>query len=237
MKINIIRIRDMSIEKLLNEDLEIFRIILNSEEIFKKSWEYIKYRPGEILCEYGYECKYFYVILSGFVNIYHTSEKGKTYSQSVYGKGYYIGELELFTNKPFICGVETMTGTEIIRISKDIFLKWTRSDMNILYYLMKTLCDSSYTLSEKASYDTLYSLKFRICDYLIDCKKNPDYYKHYKIFLSKKYLSERFVVTTRSINRILKELYDKSLIDFESNYIKIIDLKGLEEEREKERFM
>ncbi|SHK29748.1 Crp/Fnr family transcriptional regulator [Paramaledivibacter caminithermalis] len=227
----------MKLEKILDKDLEIFNIVLSASDEIKNKWEYVIYEANETICEYGEVCKYFYVVVSGFVNIYHTSEKGKTYSQSVYEKGSYIGELEIFTDKPFICGVEAMTTTEIIRLKKDVFLKWVKGNNDILYYLMKTLASSTYKLSEKASYDTLYCLKFRVCEYLIECMENENYYKNYKIFLNKKYLSEKFVVTTRSINRTLKELFDREIIEIDGDYIKIKNFKKLIEEKEKARYL
>lgn len=227
----------MNLEKLLDDDLELFKIVLDAKDEIKNQWEYVVYEANETICEFGEPCEYFYIVVSGFVNIYHTSEKGKTYSQSIYEKGSYIGELELFTDKYFICGVEAMTTTEIIRLKKEVFLKWIKGNNDILYYLMKTLANSSYELSQKASYDTLYCLKFRICEYLIECMKNENYHNHYKIFLNKKYLSEKFVVTTRSINRTLKELCDKGAIKIDGIYIKIIDLKKLIEEKEAARFL
>lgn len=227
----------MRIEEILSNDLEIFNIVLSSDEEIKRKWEYVVYKANETICEFGESCDYFYIVVSGFVNIYHTSEKGKTYSQSVYERGSYIGELEIFTGKPFICGVEAMTTTELIRLKKDIFLKWVRRNHDILYYLMKTLANSTYQLSQKASYDTLYSLKFRVCDYLIECTTNENYYNNYRIFFNKKYLSEKFVVTTRSINRILKELCDQKIIKMDGNHFKIINLEKLIEEKEKARFL
>jgi len=130
-----------------------------------------------------------------------------------------------------------MTDISLIRMEKSLFLDWVKNDLQVLYYLMNTLCKNTYKLSKKASDDTLYSLKFRICDYLIQCKENEDYYRNYKIFLSKEHLSEKFVVTKRSINRILKEFSDKGLIDIESSYIKIKDLNGIISERESERYL
>lgn len=177
------------------------------------------------------------MIVEGHANIQHTSEKGKTYSQSIYGPGTYFGELEIFGGKPFVCSIEAMTDLTLIRLERQYFLKWIKEDNPFLFYLMKTLCESSYDLSLKASQDTLYSLTFRICDYLIECKQKDLNDQHANVFLSKKYLSEKFVVTKRSINRALKELQDKGLIEINDVYIEIIDLQGLIALREQTRYL
>ena len=75
-----------------------------------------------------------------------------------------------------------------------------------------------------------------MCDYLINCSRDEFLSKNPHIFLSKKYMSENFVVTKRSINRVLKELRDKGLIEESEKEIKVLDVDGLEREREIERF-
>ena len=55
--------------------------------------------------------------------------------------------------------------------------------------------------------------------------------------ISKKYLSEHFVVTQRSINRVLKELAEKHLILNGENTIKILNVEGIRDEIEREKIL
>lgn len=227
----------MNLNQLLTNASEINQYILNSSETYREKWTVHQFKTEDIVCEVGESYPYFFVIVEGHANIQHTSEKGKTYSQSIYGPGTYFGELEIFGGKPFVCSIEAMTDLTLIRLERQYFLKWIKEDNPFLFYLMKTLCESSYDLSLKASQDTLYSLTFRICDYLIECKQKDLNDQHANVFLSKKYLSEKFVVTKRSINRALKELQDKGLIEINDVYIEIIDLQGLIALREQTRYL
>jgi len=45
-------------------------------------------------------------------------------------------------------------------------------------------------------------------------------------------LSEQFVATTRSINRILKQLKEKDIIDIKNKSIIVKDLEGLKREED-----
>jgi len=227
----------MNLNDLLNEEVEINRYVLGSAEKYLTKWEVQKYHKNDQICEFGVVYEYFYIIIDGYANIQHTSEKGKTYSQSIYGPGTYFGELEIFGGKPYVCSIDAMSDVTLIRLERSVFLKWIGEDNGFLFYLMKTLCESSYELSLKASQDTLYSLTFRICDYLIECKENDNSNEHSDVFLSKKYLSEKFVVTKRSINRILKELQDQNLIRIKESHIEVLDLKGLIALREQTRYL
>ncbi|WXR62441.1 Crp/Fnr family transcriptional regulator [Peptostreptococcaceae bacterium AGR-M142] len=221
---------------LLKGDYPIFKLIKNSKQEILNKWEVLNYKQDDVICKYNEVYEYFYVLLKGSINIYHTSEKGKTYSQSVYYEGSYFGELEIFENLPYVCEIKAITDVMLIRLQKKYFNKWIQDDNDITIYLLKSLCKSSYMLSKKAIEDTLYSLKFRICDYLIKEYEERKKKKFKKFYISKDLLSQNFVVTRRSINRILKDLHDKDLINVDLDKIEILDIKELIKERESQRY-
>lgn len=104
-------------------------------------------------------------------------------------------------------------------------------DRHFSIYITKTLCNNFYNLSKLAGDNTLYSLKYRICNYLlyrVDTGIKTD--KVIKIEVNKEQLSEQFAVTSRSINRVLKQLKESKIITVDNNYINIIDLEGLKNE-------
>lgn len=196
-----------------------------------KRWERKDYAKGEVICQQDMKYEYFYIIIDGYVNICRTAENGRKHSQSIYKKGDYFGELEIFDMKPYICSVEALTDTKTIRIKREYFLQWISSDLNFALYITRTLCDSFYKLSKLAGENTLYSLKYRMCNYLLyetDTKCNKDLSLGIKI--DKEQLSEQFGVTSRSINRVLQQLKENGLIDVSNNTIFIRDIDSLREE-------
>lgn len=222
---------------------EIINIIENNEAIYEilkycpyeilKSWKIKKYTKNSIILNQGEIYDSFYIIAQGIADIYIMAENGKRYSQATYNKGYFIGELEIFDKVPFSCFIEAMTDVTLLEINRENFLKWLDLDKNISSYITRTLCRQFYNLSKKAGSDTLYTLKQRICQYLISCsgKINKS-----EIELNKEKLSEQLAVTQRSINRVLKELKEKDLIDIKTNSIVILDLQSLKEEEEISRY-
>lgn len=221
---------------LLTKEHPIYKVILESPKEFQDKWEVLRFEPEDVICKYNEVYEYFCVIISGSINIYHTSEKGKTYSQSVYEEGRFFGELEIFNSVPYVCEIKAMTPVTMIRLKKQHFEKWLEADNNATLYILKSLCQASYALSKKAIEDTLYSLKFRICDYLIHSYLQRKTKTFKKVYVSKEHLSEQFVVTRRSINRILKEISDKGYINVERDKIEIVDIDSLIKERESERY-
>ncbi len=215
-----------------DKNKEILKYVFKYKKL--DDWKVLHYIKNEVICYQGDIYPYFYVILNGKTNIYHTSEKGKSYSQSVYREGDYFGELEIFDLKPYVCQIEAIEDTTVMRLERNFFLKWIEEDKDINLYILRSLCDNFYYLSEKAINDTLYSLKYRVCVYLLDsCVRDCKY----EVKISKKYLSEQFVVTQRSINRILKELAEKKLIVNGENTIQILDIEGIKKEIELEKML
>lgn len=226
----------MKMETLIESNATIKEILKNCPYDVFRRWEVKDYLKGQIVCQQDMYYDYFYIILEGYANIYITAENGKKYSQSIYKKGDYFGELEIFEQKPYICSVEALTDIKVLRLNRKIFLEWIDKDRSFLLYITKTLCSSFYKLSKKAGEDTLYSLKYRVCNYLVYClDKGIKRGNAIEVKVKKEQLSEQFVVTQRSINRILRYLKEKGIIDVDNKSILVIDVGKLKEEEELSR--
>ena len=223
----------MDIISIMESNIDIKNILKECPYDILSRWEIKEYSKGEIICYQDEKYEFFYIIVKGYVNISLAGENGKRYSQAIYKKGDYFGELEIFDNKPYICSIEAIEDVEIIRIDRKDFLEWIHRDKYFLLHLTKTLCDSFYKLSQVAGENALYSLRYRICNYLLykldsGTKSNQGI----KLVIDKEHLSERFAVTPRSINRILRQMKKQGLIDVSNDYIYIVDIEGLGEEEE-----
>ena len=174
-------------------------------------------------------------MVDGLLNVYTMAKNGKMYSQAVYQRGNFIGELEIFDKRPFICFIESLSPVKLLELDRESFLEWIKHDSNLSNFILRTICELFYKLSEKASQDTLYPLKHRICDYLISrVKQMPG--KNLGILIDKEVLSNQMAVTQRSINRVLSELKKKGIIDVNNNIINIHDLEALKKEAENDSY-
>ena len=226
----------MDIIKIMESNVDIKNILKECPYDILSKWEIIEYPKEEVICYQGEKYEFFYIIIKGYVNISLVGDNGKKYSQAIYKKGDYFGELEIFDNKPYICSIESIEDVQVIRIARKDFLEWIQSDKYFLLHLTKTLCDSFYKLSQVAGENALYSLRYRICNYLLykldsGSKSNQGI----KLVIDKEHLSERFAVTPRSINRILRQMKKQGLIDVSNDHIYIVDVEGLREEEQESR--
>jgi CRP-like cAMP-binding protein len=188
---------------------------------------------GSIICRQGERYDLFLVIVEGYINIYYMAENGKKYIQSIYKEGNFIGELEIFDGKPYICFVESLSDSKLLQLNQQHFLQWLSLDRYAHSFITKEICRQFYDLSQKAAEDTLYSLKKRICNYLLSYCLNKNDSIPIKINLEKEQLSEMFAVTSRSVNRILKYLKEEGTIEikFDSIIIKSPSLLLKEEKK------
>lgn len=195
------------------------------------------YTGGQIIFNQGetYDC--FCIIINGLADIYITAENGKRYSQAIYKKGDFIGELEVFERRPFVCFVEALTDLELLMLDRKSFLLWLELDKNINTYVMRLMSSQFYKLSKKAGDDNLYSLKYRLCNYFLSYIENQSSQpEEITVKVMKPQLSKQFGVTERSINRILKSLKEKDVLKMNSQSVVIKDVQKLKSELNPGRF-
>ena len=107
-------------------------------------------------------------------------------------------------------------------------VKWIRMDNNFNEYMIRTLCSNSYRMCANMGQNTLYTLKQRICQYLVG---NAGADGKLRFVVSSEILSQKMAVTQRSVNRVLKQLKEQGLIELNKGNIAIKDYDALNRER------
>lgn len=219
------------LQEIINSNPELFEIFKHCSYEILKCWEIKKYKEQEFVYHQGDISDILSVIVDGYVDVYVIGENGKKYSPRIMGKGNFIGEMEIFDQRPIICYVQALTDLTLLQIKRDDFVRLLELDRNLCLYMIKhayhMFCDYSLKIHE----DNLYTLKVRLCNYLLALsKQKTDDQNVYTINCNKELLSERFAVTQRSINRILQYLKEKKIIEIKRDQILIVDIEKLKEE-------
>ena len=116
----------------------------------------------------------------------------------------------------------------MLELDRTYFVKWIRMDNNFNEYMIRTLCSNSYRMCSNMGQNTLYTLKQRICQYLVG---NAGADGKLRFVVSSEILSQKMAVTQRSVNRILKQLKEQGLIELNKGNIAIKDYDALNRER------
>lgn len=219
---------DQNLEKLvelLEKDREIFQMLRQCPYEILRRFEVKDYEADQFVLNQGEIHNRFYIIASGYVDIYVESTHGKRYLLCTYMKGDYIGELEIFKQTGYISRIQSRGKVRILELDRTFFLQWIRTDKNFNEYMIRTLCDNSYRMCLNMGENTLYTLKQRICQYLL---RNMEMDAKF-VMISSEVLSQQMAVTTRSVNRVLKQLREQGFIELEKGKISICDQQALED--------
>ncbi|SHJ76108.1 Crp/Fnr family transcriptional regulator [Hespellia stercorisuis] len=218
----------MDVLEALERDKKIYDIFKNCPYEILRTIQLKRYKAGKFVLEQGVVHDTFYIIVEGCADIYVESEHGKKYYLNTYEKGQYIGELEIFDRVPYMSRIESKGEVVVLEVGRENCLKWIRSDQNFSEYILHTLCRGTYRTYQNMGDNSLYTLKQRICQFLID---NTDDEGHFHVPLHTETLSERMAVTPRSVNRILKQLRDDDVIEINKTMVTIKNYDQLLEER------
>lgn len=215
--------------EVLERDKRIYEIIKGCPYEILKYLKLKKYQEGEFILEQGEVYNTFYIIVEGYADIIVESSQGKKYYLCTYGKGQFLGEMEMFEQRPYMSRIEARGPVITLELGREYYLKWLESDRNFNQYILRTLCSESYQTMTKMGNNALYSLKQRICQFLIE---NTNEKGKASMPLSAEQLSERMGVTARSVNRVLKELKDQNILEIHKSNVIIKDYKQLLRERD-----
>jgi CRP-like cAMP-binding protein len=221
------------LQKIIDANPELYPLFRGCPYEILGHWQINEYRAGTVICYQGEIIERMYIIINGYADIYYLAENGKKYSLITLKNGDVIGEIEILDKRPYSANMEAYSDLKTIEITRDYFLKWMEMDRNINLNITRILSSRFYHLVLKAGNDTLYTLKNRLCAYLISRgKQMSKEAENAEIKLEKEKLSEEFAVTLRSINRILHGLQNKNIVELKGDTILIKDFEKLAEEEE-----
>lgn len=163
-----------------------------------------------------------YIIKKGKVKVYSLSPTQVKYLEKIYCEYNLFGELEIFVNKPILNYVEAMEHCEVIKISRDTFIEWIKYDSDFSLYIHVQLSTKMYHTSVNSKTNVSYPLKARFIFFIWN------FLNEHKIDnVHKDILVEGVGSNIRSINRIIKELVNESIIEYNKGFIKVKDMDKL----------
>jgi CRP/FNR family transcriptional regulator len=111
-----------------------------------------QYRKNEIIFEEGSLVRFFYLIISGKVEMFCLSDEGKEFTLGVFHDLDSFGEPPLFLNLPYPASARAKEDIEILRLSKDKFLDLLEKKKDLKDYFLKVFARRIYskTLSQNS---------------------------------------------------------------------------------------
>ncbi len=95
----------------------------------------------EIIIDQDKRYSHVFFIKKGIVKVYLSDEKGKDFIQEFLGEGMEFGEIEVFTEKPSFCCIESITTLKVYKISFTDFNELLEKDKKFNRLIMKAFAD------------------------------------------------------------------------------------------------
>ncbi|TAI48848.1 Crp/Fnr family transcriptional regulator [Flagellimonas allohymeniacidonis] len=157
------------------------------------------FKAKQLILEQDRRYNTVYVIKKGIAKCYITDENGKEFIQEFLGAGMEFGELEVFSEKMTICSVSSVSELETYTFSHRIFNELLEKDPKFNKMVMKALADKIRYKAPRHSYQHSYPIE----DNILRLKRT---FPEFTDVLPKKDIANYIGITTRSLNRALKDL-------------------------------
>jgi len=186
------------------------------QTIFQKS------DPGDCL----------YAIVSGRVGITTESEAGKAILLNMLKPGEVLGEIALLDGKERTANAVALERSDLLRIDRADFMPFLERHPRLAIRLMGVLCDrlrwTSDIIEDTMFLDIPHRLAKRLMTLASQFGRSTEEGLLIDIRLSQEKLGQMLGSTRESINKGLKLLEHKGLIEMAGGYIRVIDQTALE---------
>lgn len=188
----------------------------------------VDFPSGTVIIEQGALPEYVYFLKAGEARVYTLTLNGSSYLEHIYAAGEVFGEFEALNRRPYLSSVLASSRCEVVRVANEDFLRWIQLDAAFGLFISQQLADKMYAACLDAVVNIAYPLRYRVLYFLWNVAQNGG------SSIRKADVIAGLGSNERSVNRIVKDLVNALLIDYQDGIISIPDLDDLV--REMKRF-
>lgn len=189
------------------------------------------YRKGDILFIEGEKVQGIYFVCSGLVKLSIYSPDRQAVTVAVANPGDVLGLKALLSGKPHNLTAEVAEPSQLCFIRKDDFLEFLGRNGDVSLRLSQKLANCLYDAYLRMRELTKDS-QTRLVDFLLRVSpsrsKPSEKFMTYEINISQEELAEEIGTSRRNLNRALRYLKEKRIIECHRRSIKVIDRSALE---------
>jgi CRP-like cAMP-binding protein len=187
-----------------------------------------EFSKDEIVAFEGDECDSISIILNGAVELQNMFPSGKIMTIATLEANDIFGEGLLFTKEHlYPVSVVAAKKSTIMFITKPDIVHVLTHHPIVLDNFLSLLSNKLFMMNKKVKILSFENIRQKICDFILKEYKHQGN-KMIKIPMSKKTMAEHMAVQRPSLSREFIKMKDEGLIDFDKDYIKILDLEGIE---------
>lgn len=213
----------MIVKDIINSIPDVERILSTIPMEIKNRLVVKRFPPETTIVRKDEELKRVYLICQGIIRVINEFSTGDQYIFTDLEAVAFIGDMEVLANEDKIaCNNKTITECISIEMSRHDFMECFTSNQefsnSVAIMLAKKLYPRSYFNGE----NIFYSLTYNIASFLIKyVSKNIQNRAYAKIPFTRQELADRFGVSERAVNRVIKKMKEDNLISINKGKIHI----------------
>ncbi|MEF9990695.1 MAG: Crp/Fnr family transcriptional regulator [Romboutsia sp.] len=197
-------------------------------DFFKDTnYNIIKYNKNDIIALEDSPCTKVGLVLDGHVDIKRILTSNNVIHLSSFTRGNLFGEVIAFSNATkYPATVISTTPSTIMFIGKTDFIDFCTKYPIFLEMFLNELTNKIINLNKSITGLSLGSIRQKVSNFLINEHKSQDS-MFIRLNMTKQKLAESIGVPRPSLSRELINMKEIELIDYSKDFIKILDLDGL----------
>ncbi len=188
-------------------------------------------KPGQTLFHKGDEGTALYIVRRGTIKIVLPSRIGDEIIVTILPEGEFFGEMSLLDGEPRSADAIAIDASEVLVLRRTDFLHFLQSNINaikaILSLLSKRLRSTDEMLEDTCFLNISIRLAKKLVELAISHGRKAEDGIHIDLPLTQKELGDMVGATRESINKELRTLKEKQIIQMTGNHIQILDLQKL----------
>ncbi|WLD94763.1 Crp/Fnr family transcriptional regulator [Alkalihalobacillus sp. AL-G] len=191
-----------------------------------------EYKKHEILFHFGFPVDRIYLVKSGRIRLFLTSDDGKEKAIAIIGKNGLLGESCTYHEQTYICSAITATSATVIELKPATFHEVVFRNPRYTEQVLELMSAKIRLLTMQSLYLSFGSPLQRMCDALVHLgltygKKLDDDRILITISFTHQELADLIGATRVTVVNTLKDLMGQRLLSKENKYYVIDDLPGI----------
>lgn len=183
---------------------------------------------GDMVCRMGQPCEEFHVVVVGQVKLFAISPDGHEKVIELVGPGNSFGEALMFSGRPYVVNVQTLSDSLLLVVSKAAVLAEVARDPRFAMRLLTNLSRRMQSLINDVQSDALHSGMQRVIGYLLrESESQAAQVFTLSLPASKATIASRLSLTPEYFSRVLHELEAAGLIVIDKREVRILDAARL----------
>lgn len=185
------------------------------------------YEKGETIFFEGDDADGFYIVGSGTVKVFKMNPSGKEHILHIFGPGEPLGEVPVFSNRPFPATAEAIVKSRMLYFSKKDFVSMIEQNPSIAMNMLAVLSMRLRQFTNQIENLSLKEVPARLAGYLLYTLDEQQNDSVIELPVSKGQLASLLGTIPETLSRIFSKMSDEGLIQVEGRTITILDRDGL----------